>query len=93
MPHIKQAAKRHRQSQKRHLENTTRMSAMKSQIKKAMSALEAGDVAKAKTEIAAAMQKIDKAAKHRTIHPNTASRRKSSLSVKLRNLERAGAKK
>jgi small subunit ribosomal protein S20 len=87
MPSSKQAAKRLRQSEKRRIANKGRVSAMKTHIKRTEAAIASGDAAKSREELASAMQKIDKAAKHGTIHKNTASRRKSLLARKLNALK------
>lgn len=91
MPHSKQAAKRLRQADRRRLANRTRMTAMKSQIKRTDAALDAGDLARAQGEMPAVMKKIDKAAKKGTIHKNTAARRKSRLARRLKALAAKGA--
>ncbi len=87
MPHCKQAEKRLRQADKRRLMNKSRMSVMNTHMKRALGALGANDVAKAKEAIREAMHKIDKAAKRHTIHKNTAARRKSLLARRLAALE------
>lgn len=92
MAYSNQAKKRIRQNLKRRERNKARTSAMKSQLKKTEEVLASGNVEAARTALAEAMQKIDKAAKGHVIHKNTAARRKSLLSRRLLALER-GAKK
>ena len=77
MAHSKQAEKRNRQNKKRQLRNRAKSSRMKSEFKKLMTAVEAGDRSAAEQQLTLALQRIDKAAKTRVIHPNTAARKKS----------------
>lgn len=91
MPNSSQAKKRLRQDEKRRLLNKGAMSRMKNQTKKTLVVLESGDVAAAKESLRLAMMRIDKAAKKNVIHRNTAARKKSLLSRRLRDLEKAGS--
>ncbi|MCK6479590.1 MAG: 30S ribosomal protein S20 [Planctomycetaceae bacterium] len=88
MAHTKSALKRHRQSEKRNLRNRIAKSSVKSQIKKTLAAIEAGDLAMAKEAFRLATQQLDKAAKNRTIHPNEASRRKSRIARRIAALKK-----
>jgi small subunit ribosomal protein S20 len=56
---------------------------LKVEIKKFLTALKAGSADTAKTEFAACVKKLDKAAARRVIHPNAAARKKSQLARKL----------
>ena len=87
MAHSKQALKRHRQSLRRRAANKIRTSAMNTEMKRTLSAINAGNASAAKEALRAAMTKIDKAAKKNTIHKNTAARRKSLLARRLAALE------
>ncbi len=86
------AMKRHRQSEKRRLENRAKKSMIRTFTKKAVAAAEAGDF-----EAAAKFQKVvqslvDKASKSNTLHKNAAARRKSRLSARIvRMQEQASA--
>jgi len=91
MPNSKQAAKRVRQDVNRRLRNKARRTTMKNQIKNAEEVLQQGDAAASKEAIRVAMKRIDLAAKKHVIHKNTAARRKSSLSRRLRDLEQGGS--
>ena len=78
----KSAQKRHRQSLKRRAINRSRKSTVKTFVKKAMDAVQAG------AENALEMQRraeslIDKAAKGSTMHRNTAARKKSRLAKRI----------
>ena len=77
MAHHKQSAKRILTNEKARLRNQTQRTAMKSAVKRVINAT---DAAAAKAGLAAAMKKVDKAAKNRVIHKNAAARIKSRLS-------------
>jgi len=92
MPHLASAAKNLRKSEKRRLWNKAKKSTAKTHAKRVMAAVAAGDVAKARAELALAMKKLDKAARTRAIHPNSAARHKSVLSRAVAALaKQAGA--
>jgi small subunit ribosomal protein S20 len=80
MAHHKQSAKRIRTNEKARVANKRDRSAMKTAIKRVTAA---PDPDAARTGLADAMKKIDKAAKKRVIHPNAAARLKSRLARKL----------
>jgi small subunit ribosomal protein S20 len=80
MAHTKQAAKRNRQNIKARARNRAQRSTMKTAIRAVRSAASADE---AKASLPSAMKKIDKAAKHRVIHPNAAARLKSRLAKKI----------
>jgi small subunit ribosomal protein S20 len=90
MPHSKSAQKRARQSLKRRARNRSQRSALRTQIKKTMAALESGDASAAATELAKAERHLDRAARKGLIHKNHAARRKSRLHARLAGL-RTGA--
>ena len=79
MAHSKQALKRVRQTERSRLANKAKMTRMKTEVKKLMSAVEAGDKGKAADLLPIVCKTIDKAAKQSIIHKNTASRKKSSV--------------
>ena len=89
MPHSKQAKKRLRQDEKRKVLNRAKSSQMKTATKATLASIEAGNVEKAREDIRLAMKRIDKAAKKNVIHKNTAARKKSLLSRRLRDLEKS----
>lgn len=76
MAHSKQAIKRIRTTEKKRVENKARMSRMKTETKKLLAAVEAGDKAKAQELLTLVCSCIDKAAKQNVLHRHTASRRK-----------------
>lgn len=85
MPITKGAEKAHRQSERKKVFNTRRKSAMKEVVKQVQKAVLAGDVTKAKELLPKAYQAIDKAAKRGVIKDNTASRKKSRLSARIKS--------
>ena len=76
MAHRKQARKRIRTSEKKRVMNKSRMSRMKTEVKKLMAAVETGDKGKATELLPLVCSCIDKAAKQNIIHKHNASRRK-----------------
>ena len=83
MANIRSQIKRNRQTEVRRRRNRATRSELRTRIKNANDAAEAGDGA---NEAAAAMQRLDKAAARRVIHRNTAARRKSRLQKRLNRL-------
>ena len=83
MAHRKQAKKRIKTDAKRALQNKRKRSAMRTYVKRVLSAVASGDRALATKELAQAQKKIDKAGKSRVIHPNNAARKVSLLSRRV----------
>ena len=83
MANIRSQIKRNRQTEVRRQRNRATRSELRTRIKNAVDATEAGD---GTNEAAAAMQRLDKAAARRVIHRNTAARRKSRLQKRLNRL-------
>ncbi|MCA8973599.1 MAG: 30S ribosomal protein S20 [Planctomycetes bacterium] len=79
MAHSKQALKRVRQNERDRLNNKSKMTRMKTEVKKLLTAVAAGEKEKAAQMLPKVCQVIDKAAKQSVIHKNTASRRKSQV--------------
>jgi small subunit ribosomal protein S20 len=84
MPHTASAKKNLRKSEKRRLHNRTVIRALKTQIKKFLAELKAGNLEQAQKEYQLAALKLDRAAAKRVVHPNLASRKKSRLAKMLR---------
>lgn len=82
MPNIKSAKKRVRVIATKTLINKSAAAELKTDIKKAVLAVENGDENKAET-VKAAVKKIDKAAAKGILHKNNAARKKSALTSKL----------
>ncbi|HTF90825.1 MAG TPA: 30S ribosomal protein S20 [Planctomycetota bacterium] len=76
----KQSQKRIRTNEKARVANKAIRGVMKSAVKGVTSAK---DAAEAKLQLAAAMKRLDKAAKAGVIHKNAAARRKSRLARKV----------
>jgi small subunit ribosomal protein S20 len=81
-----QASKRARQAEKSRQLNASQRSALRTSIKKVISAIQAGEPATAKQAYAAAVPVIDRAAGKGLIHQNKAARHKSRLNQQIRNL-------
>lgn len=89
MPNTESAKKRVRQNAKRRALNNWRKRRIKTQIKNFLTAVQAKDVASAETEYRKVQAVLDRIACTGTIHRNTAARRKSRLSRRLRELKAA----
>jgi small subunit ribosomal protein S20 len=84
-----QAKKRVRQAEKHRAHNVERRSLMRTEIKKAMKAVESKDAAAAQQAYRSASSIIDRLAGKGILHKNTASRYKSRLNNRLRTLATA----
>jgi len=87
MPNIKSAAKRHRQSLIRRDKNRAVKSSIKTQLKKVVAIVPAGDKEASAVEFRLAVKKIDQAASKGVMHKNKASRLKSRLSKRVKALQ------
>ncbi|MCD5381599.1 MAG: 30S ribosomal protein S20 [Candidatus Pacebacteria bacterium] len=81
----KGAQKAHRQSERKRVFNVRRKNAMKDVVKNIIKAVDAGDSSTAKELLPKAYKAIDKAAKRGVIKANTASRKKSRLTIRVKN--------
>lgn len=90
MPNTPSAIKRLKQSQKRRMANRIAKKVIKTYTKRTLASLAAGDLEKAQVDFKATVSKLDKAGVRRVLHPNTAARRKASLT---RAMNAAAAKK
>jgi small subunit ribosomal protein S20 len=84
MPITKGAEKANRQSKKKHVFNIRRKSVMNDAVKTVSKAVVAGDGVKAKELLSLAYKAIDKAAKRGIIKDNTAARKKSRLTARVK---------
>ena len=84
MPITKGAEKALRSSKRKQVFNLRRKNAMKDVVKEVQKAVIAGDAAKAKELLPKAYQAIDKAAKRGVIKDNTADRKKSRLTARVK---------
>ncbi len=79
MPNSLSAKKRLKQNEVRRSHNRTIKSAVKTQVKKVVAAVTAGDTAAAETEFVLAAKSLDKAGAKKVFHKNTVARQKSRL--------------
>ena len=79
MPNTASAKKRLRQNQTRREQNRSTKSAVRTQMKKVIQAVQSGDVPKAEEEFRLAAKRLDRAGALHVIHPNAAARHKSRL--------------
>ena len=91
MPHSKSAKKRVRQSIKRQLHNKAIRSAIRTQRKKFLATVAAGDAGAAAAEFRKTVRAYKKAAAKGVIHTNAASRTESRLAQKLNALKAPAA--
>ncbi len=84
MPNIASAKKRLRQSIKRNARNRSVKAELKTEIRKVRETTTAGKLDAAEKEFRVAVEKLDRAAAKRIIHPNKAARLKSRLSAHLK---------
>lgn len=84
---IKKAAKKHlKQSKKRHLRNLTAKKEIKENIKNFRKLVSEKKIAEAKTLLQKCYKLLDKTAKRGIIKKNTASRKKSRLTLALNKI-------
>jgi len=83
MPRRKSSIKRTRADKKRHIKNLKVKQQLKKTLKQFQALLAAKNTQEAKTLLNKVFSQLDKAAKKRVIHPRTASRKKSRLSLRL----------
>jgi len=85
MPITKGAKKAHIQSQKKRIFNVRRKSVMNDVVKEVNKAVIAKDATKAEGLLPKAYKAIDKAAKRGIIKDNTAARKKSRLTARVKS--------
>ena len=83
MPNIKSAKKRVLVTEKKTMENKAIKSALKTQIKKFLAAVNAGDKAAAEKLYPETVSQIDAAVTKGILHKNNASNKKAKLAKKL----------
>ena len=84
------AKKAARQSVKRSDRNRSARTSTRTTLAKARESIDAGDVALAEPSVLAALSSLDRAVQKGVLHKNSASRRKSRLTIKLNLLREAG---
>jgi small subunit ribosomal protein S20 len=90
MAHTEHAKKSHRKSLKRREQNRAARSAIKTTLKAARAAATADPKVLA-AALSAAAARLDKAARHRVIHPNKAARLKSRLAKAVAKARASGS--
>ncbi|WP_026460785.1 30S ribosomal protein S20 [Schaalia suimastitidis] len=86
MANIKSQIKRIRTNEKRRLRNQAVKSELKTLVRKAREAVEAGDKEAAVEALRVASRKLDKAVSKGVIHKNQAANRKSKLARRVASL-------
>jgi small subunit ribosomal protein S20 len=86
MAHHKSAKKRIRQTVRRTAVNRARTSRVRSFIKKVETAIASGDKKAAETALREAQPQIQRGATKGVVHPNTAARKLSRLSARIKKL-------
>ncbi len=84
--------KRQRQNVRRAERNKVRRTTIKTRVRHVRDALVARDADAAEKALREATKVLDRNATRRTVHPNTAARRKSRLSKQINALRKAGTK-
>ncbi|GAA1005667.1 30S ribosomal protein S20 [Streptomyces sp. F-3] len=87
MANIKSQIKRNKTNEKARLRNKAVKSSLKTAIRKAREAADAGDVEKAVELQRAAARLLDKAVSKGVIHKNQAANKKSALAIKVASLK------
>jgi small subunit ribosomal protein S20 len=87
MPNIKSAKKRLKQSLIRRERNRSAKKSIRTECKKVVAAVTAGNVEQAEKELRTAAKLLDKSAAKRVIHRNAAARVKSRLSARVKTLK------
>ncbi len=83
MPRRRTSLKRNRADKKRHLRNLKIKKELKKALKKFQALISTKNINEAKTYLVKIFSQLDKAAKKKVIHSNTASRKKSRLARRL----------
>lgn len=89
MAHTISALKAHKRGEKRRLRNRAVKSALRTQVKKVLAAVERKDVAAARQALSEAYRSLDRAALKGVIHRNSASRHKARLAARVNALGNA----
>jgi small subunit ribosomal protein S20 len=89
MANIKSAKKRAKQNTVRHQRNLGRKTAIKTAVKKVLSALESGQTDSAKTLLRDAEAQMMRAAGKNVMHKKTASRRTGRLAKKVADAQKS----
>jgi small subunit ribosomal protein S20 len=85
--HSKQARKRVKVNDRKARRNRVYRSASRTLVRRALEAIEAGDVGVAQEAVNRAIRQLDKTASKGVIHKNNAARRKSRLMARFNQLQ------
>ena len=86
MPHHKSAEKRLRQTETRTIVNRSRMSRVRTFVKKVETAIETGDKAAAQSAFREAQPELHRATTKGVMHRNTVARKLSRLAARINGL-------
>jgi small subunit ribosomal protein S20 len=86
MANIQSKIKRNKQNHRHYERNKAIRSELKTRERETVAAAEAGDVAKAEELLLMSQKRTDMAVTKGVLHQNTAARRKSRLTIKVRTL-------
>ncbi|MDE0539719.1 MAG: 30S ribosomal protein S20 [Rhodospirillales bacterium] len=86
MANHQSAKKRIRQIRRRSQVNRSRLSRMRTYVKKVEAAIESGDAAAAKDALKAVEPQLMRSAQKGIVHKNTASRKLSRLSARIKSM-------
>ncbi len=86
MANIQSKIKRNKQNIRHHERNKAIRSELKTREREAVAAAEAGNAAEAEELLVLAQKRTDMAVTKGVLHQNTASRRKSRLTIQVRSL-------
>lgn len=86
MAHTTSAKKRIRQTERRTLRNRTRKSRIRTFVRRVEEAIESGDKATAQAAFKAAMPELHRGVTKGVLHKNTAARKLSRLSTRIKSL-------
>lgn len=89
MAHHKSALKRIRRNGRRTVINRNRVSEMRTRVRKVEEAITSGDKAAAMEALKVAQPELMKTGARHVIHPNTASRKVSRLSARIKAMSAA----
>jgi small subunit ribosomal protein S20 len=87
MPNIQSARKRLKQSIAARERNRSTKKSIRTECKKVIAAVGAGNVEQAEAELRVATKLLDRSAAKKVIHRNAAARSKSRLSAKVKKLK------
>jgi len=91
LANTKSAKKRIRQNEKRRIRNRRYHAAARTEVRKARTLIESGDLDQAVESVRSASSILDKAARKGVIHSGNASRRKGRLMKALASAQKAAA--